>query len=75
MSSRACAVDGMLATLSADQTKANEVTAKTTPGDVAATVFHCLGLPPDTAIRSPSGRPMPLFRDGRVLTGLLGGRG
>ncbi len=42
------------------------------PADVAATIFHALGIEPTHEIRTPAGRPMALFRDGKVLEGLLG---
>jgi hypothetical protein len=42
------------------------------PADVSATVFRALGLDPMHEIPSPSGRPMSLFRDGKVIEGLLG---
>ncbi len=41
------------------------------PADVAATVFHLLGIAPTHEIQTPSGRPMALFRDGKVIEGLL----
>jgi len=37
-----------------------------TPDDVAATVFNQLGIKPDTEIQSPTGRPIQLFREGKV---------
>jgi uncharacterized protein (DUF1501 family) len=43
-----------------------------TPGDVAATVFQLLGVEPGRELRSPGGRPMTAFRDGKVLEGLVG---
>jgi uncharacterized protein (DUF1501 family) len=36
------------------------------PGDLTATVFHCLGYEPETEIRDTLGRPHPLSR-GRVI--------
>ena len=36
------------------------------PRDVIATVFHCLGYPPETEIRDQLGRPLPISR-GRVI--------
>jgi hypothetical protein len=30
------------------------------PQDVAATIFHCLGIPPDAVIHDPLGRPVPV---------------
>jgi hypothetical protein len=42
-----------------------------TPDDVAATVFHCLGLDPHAELMTPSGRPVQLFREGKVIEKLL----
>ena len=42
-----------------------------TPEDVAATVFQLLGVEPNRELRSPGGRPMTAFRDGKVLEGLV----
>jgi hypothetical protein len=41
------------------------------PDDVAATIFHCLGLEPHEQVTSSSGRPITLFKEGNVLEGLL----
>jgi hypothetical protein len=37
-----------------------------TPGDVAATLYHCLGVNPETEIRDQLGRPFPVA-EGEVL--------
>jgi hypothetical protein len=42
------------------------------PADVSATVLHLLGLAPTHELRTPSGRPVALFREGKVLEPLLG---
>jgi hypothetical protein len=42
-----------------------------TPDDVSATLFHCLGLDPHQELMTPGGRPIQLFREGRVLEKLL----
>jgi hypothetical protein len=42
-----------------------------TPDDVCATVFQQLGLDPHQELMTPTGRPMQLFREGRVLPRLL----
>jgi hypothetical protein len=36
------------------------------PQDLTATIFHCLGYRPDTEIRDPLGRPLPISR-GEVI--------
>ncbi len=41
------------------------------PTDVSATILNELGIAPDTVLVTKSGRPVPVFRDGRVLTDLL----
>ena len=41
------------------------------PYDVAATVFQALGLAPNREVQTVTGRPVALFREGRVIEGLL----
>ena len=41
------------------------------PADVAATIFHALGVPPDHEVRTTSGRPLAIFREGKVIEALL----
>ena len=42
-----------------------------TPDDVAATIFHCLGIDPHSELNTSTGRPIQLFREGRVIEKLL----
>jgi hypothetical protein len=42
-----------------------------TPDDVAATLFQCLGLDPHRELTSSTGRPIQLFREGKVLEKIL----
>ncbi len=42
-----------------------------TPDDVAATLFHTLGIDPHQELQTPTGRPVQLFREGRVVEKLL----
>src|SRR5262249_61690743 len=42
-----------------------------TPDDVAATLFQCLGIAPEMELQTPTGRPVQLFREGRVVEKLL----
>jgi uncharacterized protein (DUF1501 family) len=42
-----------------------------TPDDVSATLFHCLGIDPHHELTTPTGRPVQLFREGRVVEKLL----
>jgi hypothetical protein len=42
-----------------------------TPDDLSATLFHCLGIDPHLELTTATGRPMQLFREGRILDKLL----
>jgi hypothetical protein len=42
-----------------------------TPEDVAATIYHALGIPPETLVRDPLDRPFPLST-GQPIGALLG---
>ena len=42
-----------------------------TPDDVSATLFHCLGIDPHRELRTPTGRPVQLFREGKIVEKLL----
>src|SRR5206468_1535031 len=39
--------------------------------DLAATVYHCLGVPLDTTHHTPDGRPVQVNYDGRLIRELL----
>jgi hypothetical protein len=41
------------------------------PDDIGATVFECLGIDPKTELQAPTGRPIQLFREGKVIEKLL----
>ncbi len=41
-----------------------------TPGDLAATIYRHMGVPPDTTYQDPSGRPRPVVENGRPITEL-----
>jgi hypothetical protein len=41
------------------------------PKDILATVYHLLGIDPETTLADRGGRPMPLVADGRVLADVL----
>jgi hypothetical protein len=45
--------------------------APCTPDDVASTVFHCLGIDPHKELTTATGRPIQLFREGKVIDKLL----
>jgi hypothetical protein len=42
------------------------------PADLAATIFHALGIPPDTTIRDAQNRPVPIVEGGTPLVRLFG---
>jgi hypothetical protein len=41
------------------------------PDDVSATIFQALGVGPRHELHTPGGRPIALFREGKVIEGLL----
>lgn len=43
-----------------------------TPDDVASTIFSRLGIDPATELQTPTGRPVQLFREGKVIEKLVG---
>ncbi|MCO6457034.1 MAG: DUF1501 domain-containing protein [Pirellulaceae bacterium] len=45
--------------------------APCTPADLAATIYHLLGVPLDTLLHTPDGRPIQVVRDGRVISRLI----
>lgn len=42
-----------------------------TPDDLSATIFHRLGIDPHMELQTASGRPIQLFREGKVVEKLL----
>jgi hypothetical protein len=42
-----------------------------TPDDLSATMFHCLGIDPHQELTTATGRPIQLFREGRIVEKLL----
>jgi hypothetical protein len=42
-----------------------------TPDDIAGTIFHNLGIEPNTELQSPTGRPIQLYREGKVVEKML----
>jgi uncharacterized protein (DUF1501 family) len=42
------------------------------PMDVSATVLAAIGIPPETIMKTPAGRPLPIIAEGKVLKGILG---
>jgi uncharacterized protein (DUF1501 family) len=41
------------------------------PDDIAATLIHALGIDPRQELTTPSGRPVPLFREGKIIGQLV----
>ncbi len=54
-----------------DRHAANPVTAPWGPGDVAATIYHALGIDAETTIYDRLRRPMPVLPAGRVIAGVF----
>jgi hypothetical protein len=55
---------------SSDRLGAVPKSGRVEPADLAATIFHCLGLAPSTEIRNTSGRPLPISH-GEVIRQIL----
>lgn len=41
------------------------------PEDLAATLYHCLGIDPEQEFHTPEGRPVKIVNDGRLIPGLV----
>ena len=41
------------------------------PDDVSATIFQCLGIDQHSELMTSTGRPINLFREGKVIPALL----
>jgi hypothetical protein len=41
------------------------------PADICATIYHCLGIDPETTIRDNGGRPVPIAHGGRPIREIL----
>ena len=46
-------------------------TEPVTPDDVSASIFHCLGIDPQMELQTGTGRPIQLFREGKVIDKIL----
>ena len=46
-------------------------TEAVTPDDVSSSIFQQLGIDPHTELQTPTGRPVQLFREGRVIDKLI----
>jgi hypothetical protein len=47
-------------------------TAPCSPDDVSATMFQQLGIGPRHQVKTISGRPVAIFREGKVIQPLVG---
>ncbi len=64
-------VRGGLVYGSSDRSAAYPSTNPVSPADVAATIYHCLGIEPRTEVTDQQGRPF-VVSAGKVISGLLG---
>ncbi len=48
------------------------VDGKTSPEDLAATIYHALGIDPGMMLTMPDGRPVPLVADGTPVRSIFG---
>ena len=55
-----------------DRQAAEVVDAPTSPEDLAATIYHALGIDPDLQLSDAEGRPIPIVSGGRPLRQLFG---
>lgn len=55
-----------------DKDAAYAVTPPVSPEDLAATIYHALGIDPEMRIPDRQNRPVPLIENGRVLAELFG---
>jgi uncharacterized protein (DUF1501 family) len=55
-----------------DKDAAHAVDHPVRPEDLAATVYHALGIDPELRLLDPQGRPTPIVEDGRPVLALFG---
>ena len=56
---------------SSDKQGQYAVENKTSPEDLAATIYYVLGIDPDMTLTMPDGRPVPLVSGGKPVRGIL----
>jgi uncharacterized protein (DUF1501 family) len=56
---------------STDRLGENPKDRPVTPGDIHATMFHCLGIDPEVSFADHTGRPLPAIEKGAVIEELL----
>jgi hypothetical protein len=54
-----------------DKIAGDVIERPTSPKDILATVYHLLGIDPETTLRDRTGRPLPLVSDGTVISDVL----
>jgi hypothetical protein len=54
-----------------DKHGAYPVADPVTPQDVAATIYHCLGIDPETRLPDRLGRPVEVGSGGKVIEAIL----
>jgi hypothetical protein len=54
-----------------DKIAGDVIERPTSPKDILATVYHLLGIDPETTLRDRTGRPLPLVSDGSVVADVL----
>ena len=54
-----------------DKHGAYPVASPVTPQDIAATIYHCLGIDPETRLRDRLGRPVEIGSGGKVIAPIL----
>ena len=54
-----------------DKIAGDVIERPTSPKDILATVYHLLGIDPETMLHDRTGRPMPLVPDGSVIADVL----
>ena len=54
-----------------DRNAAYPASLPTTPADFTATIYHCLGIDPETPVYDRSGRPVPISQGGEPIREIL----
>ncbi len=57
---------------SSDKDAALPIDHPTSPEDLAATIYHALGIDPELRLPDPLGRPVPVVEGGKAVVELLG---
>ena len=56
---------------SSDKRAAFPASHPVTPADIVSTVYHCLGINPDTPVYEPNSRPVPIHHGGTPIESIL----